>query len=1045
MIIGTMDLEQAIVNDRSIKGRNYNYLPSSKASSYGMGYFMASVVVGLAMIITVAICQVQLPCHSPLRPIPSLATFFEHCNSSCRYNEWTQVIPQTGARPVSVPDSQCQSELALLGDRLQTPINLYECTETFCEICETRREEGFVCVSTCLYSNWTELTPLNNASLVTVLQSQCLSELAILGERLQQALSSYECTGTQCVACQDRREVSFICSSTCNYSDWTEPTPLNNATPVTVLQSQCLSELAILGERWQQALSGYECTGTQCVACQDRREVSFICSSTCNYSDWTEPTPLNNATPVTVLQSQCLSELAILGERWQQALSGYECTGTQCVACQDRREVSFICSSTCNYSDWTEPTPLNNATPVTVLQSQCLSELAILGERWQQALSGYECTGTQCVACQDRREVSFICSSTCNYSDWTEPTPLNNATPVTVLQSQCLSGLAILGERWQQALSGYECTGTQCVTCQDRREVSFICSSTCNYSDWTEPTPLNNATPVTVLQSQCLSELAILGERRQQALSGYECTGTQCVACQDRREVSFICSSTCNCSDWTELTPLNNATPVTVLQSQCLSELAILGERWQQALSGYECTGTQCVACQERREVSFICSSTCNYSDWTEPTPLNNATPVMVLQSQCLSGLAILGERWQQALSGYECTGTQCVACQDRREVSFICSSTCNYSDWTEPTPLNNATPVTVLQSQCLSGLAILGERWQQALSGYECTGTQCVTCQDRREVSFICSSTCNYSDWTEPTPLNNATPVTVLQSQCLSELAILGERRQQALSGYECTGTQCVACQDRREVSFICSSTCNCSDWTELTPLNNATPVTVLQSQCLSELAILGERRQQALSGYECTGTQCVACQDRREVSFICSSTCNYSDWTEPTPLNNATTVVVPESQCLSGSALPGERWQIAIGGYECSGTQQCEECRDRREDIYICMLEFIPASIITYKLDVAIHTCSYNTPRLPSIQLQELLPPIHAGEPSIAERLIVLFQLGNRGQNHQRDQTDSGFGSGFQSRRSNGAYPFPYDMEICNATQACNTQQGE
>ena len=567
---------------------------------------MASVVVGLAMLITVAICQVQLPCDSPLRPIPSLAIYFEHCNSSCHYNEWT-VIPHAGARPVSVPDSQCLSELALLGDRFQTPINPFECGETLCEICETRREEGFVCMSTCLYSNWTELTPLDNATAVTVLQSQCLSGLAILGERLQHAISGYECTGTQCVACQDRKEVSFICSSTCNYSDWTEPIPLNNATPVAVPESQCLSGLAILEERLQQAISGYECTGTQCVACQDRKEVSFICSSTCNYSDWTEPIPLNNATPVAVPESQCLSGLAILEERLQQAISGYECTGTQCVACQDRKEVSFICSSTCNYSDWTEPIPLNNATPVAVPESQCLSGLAILGERLQQAISCYECTGTQCVECQDRREVSFICSSTCNYSDWTEPIPLNNATPVAVPESQCLSGLAILEERLQQAISGYECTGTQCVACQDRKEVSFICSSTCNYSDWTEPIPLNNATPVAVPESQCLSGLAILGERLQQAISCYECTGTQCVECQDRREVSFICSSTCNYSEWTEPTTLNNAIAVVVPKSQCLSGSALPGERWQLTSGGYECSETQCEECRDRREDIYIC------------------------------------------------------------------------------------------------------------------------------------------------------------------------------------------------------------------------------------------------------------------------------------------------------------------------------------------------------------------------------------------------------------------------------------------------------
>ena len=238
---------------------------------------MASVVLGLALIITVAKCQVQWPCDSPLRPIPSLAIFFEHCNSLCHYNEWI-VTPYVDAVPTVVSQYQCRSELALLGERLQTPINLYECTETVCETCETRRQQGFICVSTCRYSDWTELIPLSTATPVQVPVSQCLSGLSITVERWQHVISGYECTGTVCDECQDHREVSYICNITCRYSDWTEATPLVNATPIAVPYEQCPSEKAILGERWQRAItSGYQCTQTQCQECQDRRGEIHLC------------------------------------------------------------------------------------------------------------------------------------------------------------------------------------------------------------------------------------------------------------------------------------------------------------------------------------------------------------------------------------------------------------------------------------------------------------------------------------------------------------------------------------------------------------------------------------------------------------------------------------------------------------------------------------------------------------------------------------------------------------------------------------------------
>ena len=124
----------------------------------------------------------------------------------------------------------------------------------------------------------------------------------------------------------------------------------------------------------------------------------------------------------------------------------------------------------------------------------------------------------------------------------------------------------------------------------------------------------------------------------------------------------------------------------------------------------------------------------------------------------------------------------------------------------------------------------------------------------------------------------------------------------------------------------------CECvyDEWTDVAPSPNAAPTTVSADQCRSELAKPAERWQLATSGYEC--------ENITEETYICLSTCQYSNWTDAVHYVNATPVSVPVYQCPSGSALPGERWKTVIGGYKCTGTQ-CEECQDKREEIYICM----------------------------------------------------------------------------------------------------------
>ena len=52
----------------------------------------------------------------------------------------------------------------------------------------------------------------------------------------------------------------------------------------------------------------------------------------------------------------------------------------------------------------------------------------------------------------------------------------------------------------------------------------------------------------------------------------------------------------------------------------------------------------------------------------------------------------------------------------------------------------------------------------------------------------------------------------------------------------------------------------------------------------------------------------------------------CRYTDWTEWTIPENATSVAVPSHQCPSGMAWPEERWQKVISGYECEDIKRDE-----------------------------------------------------------------------------------------------------------------------
>ena len=110
----------------------------------------------------------------------------------------------------------------------------------------------------------------------------------------------------------------------------------------------------------------------------------------------------------------------------------------------------------------------------------------------------------------------------------------------------------------------------------------------------------------------------------------------------------------------------------------------------------------------------------CQYSNWTDLTPLVHAIPISVPSSRCSSGFIIRGERWQYAISGYEC--------YNRTEEDDMC--VCRYGNWTYE-PIVNATPIEVPRNQCKSGYVVPGVGWKVAIDG--------PPCEDEREDVYLC------------------------------------------------------------------------------------------------------------------------------------------------------------------------------------------------------------------------------------------------------------------------------------------------------------------
>ena len=171
-----------------------------------MGHLYPLAVLAIACF-ELAKCQVQFPCDHILRHFPGLSGFFEHC--LCQYGDWSDVVPlahvqlipvprnecasgmknvtgvryQYGhscddpgcdvcpvkqevmfecvsecqyvntrnvihienARPVRVPQNQCESQYALPAEQYLEAVGGYECDETHCRPCENTTITHFIC------------------------------------------------------------------------------------------------------------------------------------------------------------------------------------------------------------------------------------------------------------------------------------------------------------------------------------------------------------------------------------------------------------------------------------------------------------------------------------------------------------------------------------------------------------------------------------------------------------------------------------------------------------------------------------------------------------------------------------------------------------------------------------------------------------------------------------------------------------------------------------------------------------------------------------
>ena len=149
--------------------------------------------------------------------------------------------------------------------------------------------------------------------------------------------------------------------------------------------------------------------------------------------------------------------------------------------------------------------------------------------------------------------------------------------------------------------------------------------------------------------------------------------------------------------------------------------------------------------------------------------------------------------------------------------------------------------------------------------------------------------------------------------------------------------------------------------------------PISVPRSECESGVKIPGTLHQ---NGVSCNATGCDECPDRNVSVFVCKTDCRYVNSWDMIEIENATSVRVPPNQCRSEYAFPAaNQYLVAVEGFECNETW-CSQCENKWIPSYICK-RMIVNSACQAAITISI-----------------------TGEPTLAERLIMTFDISGTGQ---------------------------------------------
>ena len=265
----------------------------------------------------------------------------EHCQ--CQYGNWSDLVPQSGVQPIPVNHSECKSGGKAPSVRYQYG---HSCDDPGCDVCPVKQEVVFECVSECQYVNNTNVTHIENKTLVRVPESQCESQYAVPAEQYLEAVGGYECNETHCRPCENKTITHYICKNVscssehcqCQYGNWSDLVPQSGIQPIPVNHSECESGGKAPSVRYQY---GHLCDDPGCDVCPVKQEVVFECVSECQYN--TNVRHIENARAVRVPQSQCESQYAVPAEQYLEAVGGYECNETHCTPCENTMVTHYIC------------------------------------------------------------------------------------------------------------------------------------------------------------------------------------------------------------------------------------------------------------------------------------------------------------------------------------------------------------------------------------------------------------------------------------------------------------------------------------------------------------------------------------------------------------------------------------------------------------------------------------------------------------------------------------------------------------------------------